>query len=189
MSMSTNSEDFGRLFARAKEGCPEALGELFTRYAARVQAVIHRRMARQLRGQLDSVDCAQDVWLTLLKRSLTHLRFPDEQAFLRYLTQIALNKLGEQYRIRTTLKNDVSREECIFPATEPPARTPTVSQAAIAGEQWERLAAGLPPAKRQVLELLRSGCTYAEISQQLGINQRTVQRLLDQLLPRTGTES
>lgn len=187
--MSTNSEDFGHLFARAKEGCPEALGELYTRYAARVQKVISHHMARHLRGQLDSVDCAQDVWLTLLKRSLTHVQFPHEQAFLGYLTQIALNKLGEENRIRTTVKRDLSREERIFPTTELSAPTPTVSQTAIAGEQWEKLTAGLPPAKRQVLELLRSGCTYAEISEQLGINQRTVQRLLDQLLPRTGTES
>ena len=186
--MSEHSEDFGALFASAKDGCPEALGELFTRYSTRVQAVVSRRMMTQLRGQLDSVDCTQDVWLTLLKRSLTHLQFPDEQAFVAFLTRIAMNKLGEVHLHRTTRKQDLKREERIV-TTEPPARAATVSQLAVAAEQWEKLAEGLPPAKLQMLELLRAGCTYGEIAQQLGVHPKTVQRLLQQLQPRTGTDS
>lgn len=184
--MAETPEEFTTLFARAKRGCPEALGELFTRYSSRVQSVVHRRLMRQLRTQLDSVDCTQDVWLSFLKVSLARLEFPDEKAFLGYLTRIAVNKLGEEHRRRTTQKNDLGREDPSL-ATEPEARQATASQQAVAEEQWELLAADLSPPQRQMLEMLRAGCTHDEIGERLGIHPKTVQRLLHRLKPRTGS--
>ncbi len=185
--MAETPGDFADLFARAKEACPDALGELFKRYSPRVQAVVRRRLMHQLRCKLDSVDCAQDVWVSFLQASLQRLDFPDERAFLGYLVRIAVNKLGEEHRRQTTLKHDIAREEPIRKA-EPPGRDATVSQQAIAAEQWDRLAAGLTPPQRQMLELLRAGCTHAEIGERLGIHPKTVQRLLQKLQPpRTGS--
>jgi RNA polymerase sigma factor (sigma-70 family) len=184
--MNGPAEDFATVFARAKNGCPEALGELFTRYSPRVQAVVHRRLMQRLRTQLDSTDCTQDVWLSFLKVSLARLEFPDEKAFLGYLTRIAVNKLGEEHRRRTTQKNDLDREEAPL-ATEPAARQATASQQAVAQERWEQLAADLTPPQRQMLEMLRAGCTHDEIGERLGIHPKTVQRLLQRLKPRTGS--
>ena len=174
-------DDFAALFARAKGGCPEAVAALFTRYAPHVRAVVRRRLSNRLRPRFDSVDCTQDVWLSFLKASVERFDFPNERAFLGYLSKMAANKVWEEHRRRGAKKNDLTREQPIVGETEPPARQPTPSQVAAAGERWDGLVGGLPPTNRQVLEMLREGYTHDEIGDRLGFHKKTVQRLLQRL--------
>src|SRR5207302_7006223 len=92
------TDDFAALFARAKEGDAGAVAELFTRYAPHVRAVVRRRLSNRLRPRFDSVDCTQDVWLSFLKASAERFDFPNEQAFVGYLSRMAANKIGEEHR-------------------------------------------------------------------------------------------
>lgn len=183
--MPPADDEFAALFARAKAGCPEAVSALFTRYAPHVREVARRRLALRLRTRLDSVDCTQDVWLSFLKASVERLDFPNERAFLGYLSRIAVNKIGEEHRRRAAMKNDFLREQPLVGDTEPPAQQPTPSQVAVAGEQWDGMIGGLPGAHREILEMLRDGYTHAEIGRRLGVHKKTVQRLLQRLKGRT----
>lgn len=175
------NEDFASVFARARTGSSEALAALYIRYAPHVREVVRRRLARPMRSRLDSVDCAQDVWLSLLKASVERLDFPDERSFLAYLTRMAVNKLGEEARRQTTRRSDRRREKPIVVETEPPARQPTPSQAALADERWAGLIGELPPAQREMVAMLRDGYTHEEIGRRLGVHKKTVQRLLQRL--------
>lgn len=174
-------DDFAALFARAKAGDEGAVAELFTRYAPHVRAVVRRRLSNKLRPRFDSVDGTQDVWLSFLKASVERFDFPNEAAFLGYLSKMAANKVWEEHRRRGAQKNDLNRERPIVGETDPPARQPTPSQVAVAGERWDGLVGGLTPAHRQVLEMLRDGYTHDEIGRRLGCHPKTVQRLLQRL--------
>src|SRR5262245_27885379 len=126
--MAPASDDFATLFAQAKGGCPDAVGILFTRYAPHVQEIARRRLAKRLRTRFDSVDCTQDVWLSFLRASVERLDFPNERAFLSYLSRMAENKIREEHRRRAALKNDFERERPIAEDTQPLSRQPTASQ-------------------------------------------------------------
>lgn len=178
-------DDFAALFARAKGGCPDAVGALFTRYGPHVREVARRRLAKRLRARFDSVDCTQDVWLSFLKASVDRFEFPNERAFLGYLSGMAVNKIREERRRRATRKNDQELERPIAGEAQPLARQPTASQVAVAGERWDGLVGGLPDAHRQVLEMLRDGHSYDDIARRLDVHPKTVQRLLQRLRDRT----
>jgi RNA polymerase sigma-70 factor (ECF subfamily) len=85
-----------------------------------------------------------------------------------------------------TQKYNVSREHSLEQtvlrhAVEPAARQPTPSQVAIANERWELFLKDQPAHYRQVLELLRQGHTHQEIATRLGLNEKTVRRLVRKL--------
>jgi len=184
MPMPPADDEFTALFARAKDGCPDAVSALFVRYAPHVREVARRRLALRLRTRLDSVDCTQDVWLSFLKTSVERLDFPNERAFLGYLSQMAVNKIGEEHRRRAAMKNDFLREQPLAGDNEPPARQASPSQIAVADEQWDGLIGRVPGAQREILEMLRDGYTHAEIGQRLVVHKKTVQRLPQRLKSR-----
>jgi DNA-binding NarL/FixJ family response regulator len=53
----------------------------------------------------------------------------------------------------------------------------------MAEEEWDRLAQGQPASKVQILNLLRQGFTHQEIADKIGINEKTIRRLIRQLHP------
>jgi DNA-binding NarL/FixJ family response regulator len=52
---------------------------------------------------------------------------------------------------------------------------------AVAKEQWQLLVQEKPDYQRRILMLLNQGSTHAEIAQQLGLNEKTVRRLVQRL--------
>ena len=102
-----------------------------------------------------------------------------------HILQLAETKLSAKKDVidgsLLAMKNDLTRERPIVGDTDPPARQPTASQTAAAGERWDELVGGLNPTHRQVLEMLRDGYTHAEIGLRLGFHKKTVQRLLQRL--------
>jgi DNA-binding NarL/FixJ family response regulator len=88
-----------------------------------------------------------------------------------------------------TAKYNVNREHSLegsaaFQANALSAHQPTPSQVAVAREQWDRLQEKLPAHQRRILELLVQGHTHEEIAQQLGMNERTIRRLIRRIAPR-----
>ena len=63
-------------------------------------------------------------------------------------------------------------------------RDPAPSQVAIAKEQWERMAQGIPSHHREILELCAAGETHQRIADKLGVNEKTVRRVLRKLQSR-----
>ena len=62
------------------------------------------------------------------------------------------------------------------------ARQPSPSEVAVAEELWARLLRGLPEHHRQILELRRDGNTHQQIADRLGLNERTVRRVIGSIL-------
>ncbi|NQT11376.1 MAG: helix-turn-helix domain-containing protein [Planctomycetes bacterium] len=62
------------------------------------------------------------------------------------------------------------------------ADQPSPSQVAIADELWTRLLRGRPEHHQRILELRREGNTHQQIADRLGVNERTVRRVIRSLL-------
>ena len=68
------------------------------------------------------------------------------------------------------------------------ARIDTASQVAQAREVFDRLQELLPEDRRAIIELKAEGLSSREIGDQLGVSERTVQRVLEDLRRRVPTE-
>ena len=60
---------------------------------------------------------------------------------------------------------------------------PTPSQILVARERFHQLTEGLPAHQRIVLEFLRQGSTHQEIADALGINEKSIRRLVEKIAP------
>jgi RNA polymerase sigma factor (sigma-70 family) len=184
--VETDEADFRAVLDRAQAGDPEAAGLLYARYSAFVRAAVRRKLHPRLRPQFDSADFVQDVWKSFLTGP-DRRHFESPQKLIAFLARVARNKVVDVFRTRfETEKANIARERPLGGAAGVPARQPTPSQWAIAGEGWERLVQEFPAAYRVILERLRAGYTYEEIAREAGVSLTTVNRIVRRLKDVTG---
>jgi RNA polymerase sigma factor (sigma-70 family) len=187
--MPQSQQEFDDLIARVRRGSPEATRELVERFGPHILRIVRRKLHRRLRPKFDSDDFQQAVWASFFAVPRHEFNFDRPEALVSYLTQLALNKVTEEYRHRCQAgKHNVYRECSLDDSVAGrkerlPGRLPTPSQVAVANEQWDQLQRGLTPEQRLVLVLLRQGCTQVEIAREVGVSERTVRRLIQELAP------
>jgi len=181
-------QEFNKLMEQVRGGSDEAARALFERYGGHVRRVVRRRLDQRLRGQYDSDDFTQAVWASFFATPVTTIDFTNPDDLVSFLASMAYNKVAEAYRRRIgAAKRDCRRErplqqdhdEKSIAPRDPRQATP--SQEAIANEHWEQLIADQPAHYRLALELLRRGHTHAETAARLGMNPKSIQRLLEKL--------
>jgi len=64
-----------------------------------------------MRSLFDSLDFAQDVWVSFIRKASACPEIRDERALIAYLCRMAENKVLEEYRHQTTQKNDLAKCE------------------------------------------------------------------------------
>jgi RNA polymerase sigma-70 factor (ECF subfamily) len=93
----------------------------------------------------------------------------------------------DEYRRAATQKQDINREERLAIKSDQDDRLAsgdTPSQLAQAHETYDRLRDLLPENRRVILELKAAGYSCKEIGDRLGLSERTVQRVLEDLKDR-----
>ena len=190
-AMHDTDDDFTALMERVRQGCPDAIRKMLDRYGGYIRQVVRQRLHQRMRTQFDSLDFQQDVWASFFGGDPNRYQFDCPQALVRYLSEMAHNKVVEMFRQQLlSPKRDLNRERSLDRlhfeevAPEVAARYPSPSQVAMANERWQHLLAQQPPHYRRILELLRQGHTHAEIAQQLDLDPRTVRRFLNALKER-----
>jgi RNA polymerase sigma-70 factor (ECF subfamily) len=185
--MSESPNDFDALMQRLRDGSEEAARELLERYGDHILRVVRRKLHRRLRAKFDSVDFVQAVWASFFADGPQRYAFDRPQALIAFLVTLAQNKVVDAVRQRFVLqKHNVNRERALdgsvaAQAAGVSARDPSPSQVAVANDEWRRLLAELPARYQRMLELLRKGYTQREIAAELGVNEKTVRRVLDKL--------
>jgi RNA polymerase sigma factor (sigma-70 family) len=186
--MNDGPTEFSRLMESVRSGCPEAARALFERYGSHVRRVVRRKLHQRLRALYDSTDFTQAVWGSFFTTPAERFGFDTPEALVSFLAGMAFRKVAEAYRKRVgTKKRDTRRERPLLTAdgdagkTPRDPRQPTPSQVAVANEEWERLLKGQPAQYRLVLEMLRRGHTHAEAAARVGLNPKSIQRLLQKL--------
>jgi RNA polymerase sigma-70 factor (ECF subfamily) len=184
-SGQSRSSNIQGLLARIKDGDEGAARELLTRYESKVRLVVRRQLPRLLRSRFDSVDFLQSVWGSFFHKIRTGPNdLQDEQNLITFLAWAARNKVIDQYRRAATQKQDIKREERLEMGGEGDERLAsgdTPSQVALAHEIYDRLRDLLPADRRIILELKAAGYSCREIGDRLGVSERTVQRVLEDL--------
>jgi RNA polymerase sigma factor (sigma-70 family) len=178
--------DMSGFLARIRAGDQDAARELLTRYEAEVRLVVRRQLPRLLRSRFDSLDFLQSVWGSFFRRvRIGPAEFEDSRHLVAFLARAAKNKVIDEYRRAASRKQDMHREEPLWGEGAAPrevaARADTPSQVAEAREAFGRLCDLLPRDRRAVLELKAEGLSSRDIGERLGISERTVQRVLEDL--------
>ena len=184
-----NDQEFAILMERLRNGSEEAGRELFERYGTHILFVVREKMHGKLRPLFDSMDFSQDVWASFFALPHGQYKFSSPKDLIGFLVKIARHKVIDTMRQRLgTTKYDRKRENSLdgsvaHQAGELTARQPTPSQVFVAREQWDRLQADTPVHLRPILELLLQGHTHKEVAQKLGMNEKTIRRLLRRVAP------
>jgi RNA polymerase sigma-70 factor (ECF subfamily) len=178
---------------RIQAGDEAAARELLRRFEAEVRLVVRRQLPRLLRSRFDSLDFLQSVWGSFFRRMRTApTEFEDSRHLVAFLARAAKNKVIDEYRRAASRKQDMHREEPLWgdglrPRDVPdPADSP--SEVAQAHEVLVRLRELMPRDRQAILEMKAEGLSSKDIGDRLGISERTVQRVLEELRRRMESE-
>jgi len=182
--------EFNRLIEEIRNGSQDAAWDLLERVGPHVQRVVRHMLNKELRSKFDSMDFVQAVWASFFVNRNQIVSFTRPEQLVRFLVSMARNKVISENRRRIlTEKYDVRRErsadqlgEKNFEAPTPFGSSP--SQFAMARECWQQLLQNQPELSRQILLRKYMGEKNEEIAEKLGINRKTVTRVLGQILPR-----
>lgn len=183
--MADYRADFAELMQRVTTGSEGASRQLIERYGAHIIRIIRRKLHRSLRPKFDSADFVQAVWASFFALPLGKYQFDRSEALVAFLMALARNKVVEAVRQRLqSQKFNVNRERALADVTDAlVAREPSAEQIAIAREEWDRLLQDQPAHYQEILIALRDGDTQQDIAGRLGVNERTVRRVLRKLAP------
>jgi RNA polymerase sigma factor (sigma-70 family) len=188
-----DSSDIPAFLARIQAGDEAAARELLARYEAEVRLVVRRQLPKLLRSRFDSLDFLQSVWGSFFQRVRTGpAEFEDSRHLVAFLARAAKNKVIDEYRRAASRKQDMHREEPLWVdggrARELPADIDSPSEVAQAREVYGKLRALVPEERRKIIDLKAEGLSSRDIGEQLGISERTVQRVLEDLRRRAEPE-
>jgi RNA polymerase sigma-70 factor (ECF subfamily) len=181
-----------QVLARIREGDEDAARELLRRYEAKVRLVVRRQLPRLLRSRFDSQDFVQSVWGSFFRRMRTHpTDLEDTTSLVAVLVQAAKHKVIDEFRRASAPKRDMRREESIWDGARPRdlvdhADAPI--ELAQASEALGRLRELLPEDRRTVLDLKAAGLSTHEIAGRVGLSERTVRRVIEDLRRRAGID-
>jgi len=98
---------------------------------------------------------------------------------------MAKNKVIDQYRRETAQKADIHRECTISgddgPLLEPPSQGENPEEVVTAADELSHWRTLVPQNRRVLLDMKAYGLSSKEIGDQLGISERTVQRVFEDL--------
>ena len=192
-STQRGESELSDFLKRIQAGDENAARELLGRFEAEVRLVVRRQLPRLLRSRFDSLDFLQSVWGSFFRRMRTApTEFEDSRHLVAFLARAAKNKVIDEYRRAASRKHDMHREEPLWAEGRRPKDVPdpidSPSEVAQAHEVFVRLRELMPVERRTILELKAEGLSSKDIGERLGISERTVQRVLEDLRRRMETE-
>ena len=183
------------LVALAKDGDESALDQLCKVYGERVRWVVRFRMGGELRSKLESMDLVQDALVCALK-DLGNFTYKSEGDFLRWLSEIAENRLRDHLDKLHADKRDIRKEVRLdsyrpttgesFAGAVGPIDLTTPSVIMSKREDLAKLAKAidtLKPEYRKVIVLTKiEGLSYKEIADRLGKSNDAVRMLVSRAI-------
>jgi RNA polymerase sigma-70 factor (ECF subfamily) len=170
------------LLREARQGSPDALGELYARYGGRLLAFIRMRMGRDLRSRLESRDILQTTLLKSFQR-LAQFEGGDGPTLMGWLVRIAENEIRDQADFQHRRRRDVAADVPLDAGgIEIPARVRSALSAAVLNEQAERLGAALEalePDHREVIALRKlEELSFKDVAARMGRSEDACRMLL-----------
>jgi RNA polymerase sigma-70 factor, ECF subfamily len=186
------NDSFPDFLARLQARDGDAARELFRRFTHQLIALARRRFDGAFKDKVDPEDVVQSAYKSFfLRYGEGGADVANWNSLWGLLTVITLRKCAERVAYHRAECRDVAREASAPPGPEDGApwpeaagREPTPLEAALLGEAVESLLASLDGGSRTVIELSLQGYTTQEISERLGLVERTVRRLRERVRER-----
>lgn len=177
---------------RLSVGDASAASEVFHRFSGQLIELAQQRLNWRLRRKLDPEDVVQSAFQSFFRlHSQKKTSFANWEALWGLLSLITLRKCGRKLEYFKAACRDIALESSLFSDGhqvessrsdwEAVAKDPTPAQAAILADTLEDLLSKLSDLERLAATLCLQGYTVAEIAQQIGRSERTVQRVLERL--------
>lgn len=184
------SDATAELVARAKNGDPDALNDLFAHYHAIMVEVARRRLGPRLRLKEDPVDLAQTTFREAT-RDFARYEYRGPGSLLKWLIQILQNKIRDKAEFYAAGKRDSSLEVTFEAppgsddsrgAPEPSSRDLSVTRVVQRDERFEYLRdalAQLSPEHRQAITLVFfEGLSLRDAGERMGGRTEDALRML-----------
>jgi RNA polymerase sigma-70 factor (ECF subfamily) len=181
--------EFEELMGRLRAGDDDAAAEVYNRFIPRLIGLIHRRLDRRLRSNVDPEDVAQSVFRSFFVRNAGgQFNLASWDSLMGVLTIITIRKCSRRARYFRAARRNMQREVRITAGADESGKGWQVadnderpSEKVIMAEIVERLMDGLDTTEQPILLLSLQGFTVAEISARVERTERTVQRVLQRL--------
>ncbi len=182
----TNGRTFLSALESARQGDSEALNELAARFYPAVQALVHHRLATDMRhrrpwlaARFSTGDVVQSVFEGVL-RDIGTFAGRTEEAFVGYLATVVRNRILDAVRFHEAAQRDGRRMHSITPEFDGEGREVDPAEAAISAEGMEQLMAALAGFEPRVQHLLRARmeglASFRELAEQLGYGSESAAR-------------
>ena len=170
------------LLREARQGAPDALGELYERYGGRLLACIRLKMGRDLRARIESRDILQATFLKSFQR-LEQFEGEDGASLMGWLVRIADNEIRDQVDFQHRQRRDVAAGVPLDDVSlHAPATVRSAFSEAALNEQAEyltRALEGLDPDHREVIILRKlEELSFKEVASRLGRSEDACRMLL-----------
>ena len=183
------------LITLAREGDRYALDQLCSVYGERIRRIVRLRMSKELRSKLESMDLVNEALICAL-RDLKEFTYRDEGDFLRWLSQIAENRIRDNIDKLHADKRDIRKESPLDGYTStgtnaldrvPQLAMSTTPSAILSKrEELDRLENAidrLRPEYREIILLAKiEGLSYKEIADRLSKSTDVVGYLLSRAM-------
>lgn len=183
------------LITLAREGDRCALDQLFSVYGERIRRIIRLRMGKELRSKLESMDLVNEALMCAV-RDLKEFSYRDEGDFLRWLAQIAENRIRDNLDRLHAGKRDIRKESPLDDDTskgtnrhnrvQQLAMSTTPSAILSKKEELDKLENAidqLKPEHRKIILLAKiEGLSYKEVADKLNKSTDMVGYLLSQAM-------
>lgn len=176
--------EFDALVRRVRRGEHEAAAELVRLYEPEIRREVRLRLTSpQLRRTLDSVDICQSVFSRFfLHAALGELEFDRPQQLLRFLCQMARNRVIDYHR-RESVRTPVG-ERLPIETTEVSSARETPSQILQREELMAKIAELMTSTEQEISEMRRNGETWSAIAERVGGTAESVRKSLARSIDR-----
>jgi len=170
------------LLREARQGSREALGELYSRYGARLLAFIRMRIGGDLRARVESRDILQAALMKSFQR-LAQFEGGDGATLMGWLMRIAENEIRDQVDYQHRQRRDVSAAVPIDAGgVDLAAQVRSAFSEAVVSEEAERLGAALralDPDHRDVIVFRKlEELSFKEVAARMGRTEDACRMLL-----------
>jgi RNA polymerase sigma factor (sigma-70 family) len=184
--------DFRELISRVSEGSEEAAWEIIDKHGDAIFRAVRRSLNSRMRQRFDSADFVQLVWKSFFHKRAGFERFSTPEEMAAFLVGMARNKVAMEARrclVRPTA--NMNRERYLDDSSENVGAClrspdPDPSDVAIARERYEQFLQDKPEHYQQIIKLSMGGHKQRDIAIQVGVDERTVRRVLNKLCQENG---
>jgi RNA polymerase sigma-70 factor (ECF subfamily) len=146
-----------------------------------LHALVVRQSSKDLARRVDAEEIVQSVFRTFFRRAARdHYTVPDGEEMWKLLLVIALNKVRAAGAYHRAAKRDVRQTVAgeAFDLAMESERGRDEGALTVLKMVVEELLEGMPPAKRQMIELRIEGYEVAEIAEKVQRSKRSIERVL-----------